>query len=146
MVGSAVGYETRSFTTFGAPIPVEGFDHRSRRDVLELAQLVRGRIARLHKVVPTALVAAAMRPSSAPAELRARIADLVEGLAAQQANLDVVDPQAIMERGVAQLVDREVLAVDGGTYRVRDRILLRYYARSITHLIAPRQPAAEPVG
>ena len=145
MVGSAVGYETRSFTAFGAPMSVEGFDHRSRRDVLELAQQVRGRIARLHKVVPTALVAAAMRPSSAPADLRGRIAALVDGLAARQANLDMVDPTAIMERGVAQLVDREVLAVDGGLYRVRDRILLRYYARSIKHLIAPLQPAAAPV-
>jgi glycerol-3-phosphate O-acyltransferase len=145
MVGSAVGYETRSFTVFGAPIPVDGVDHRSRRDVLDLAQQVRGRIARLHKVLPTALVAAAMRPSSAPADLRDRIAALVDGLVANQANLDSRDPRAIMDRGVSQLVDREVLAVDAGTYRVRDRILLRYYARSIAHLIAPRQPAAEPV-
>jgi glycerol-3-phosphate O-acyltransferase len=145
MVGSAVGYETRSFTTFGAPLPVEGYDHRSRRDVLDLAQEVRRRIARLHKVVPTALVASAMRPSSAPADLRARIAELVEGLVAQRANMDSVDPAEIMERGVAQLVDREVLAIDAGTYRVRDRILLRYYARSIKHLIPPLQPAAAPV-
>jgi glycerol-3-phosphate O-acyltransferase len=144
MVGSAVGYETRSFTTFGAPLPVEGYDHRSRRDVLDLAQEVRRRIARLHKVVPTALVASAMRPSSAPADLRARIAELVEGLVAQRANMDSVDPAEIMERGVAQLVDREVLAIDAGTYRVRDRILLRYYARSIKHLIPPLQPAAAP--
>src|SRR5215213_8978276 len=72
MIGSAVGYQTRSFTSFGAPIAIDGFDHRARRDVLELAHLVRSRISRLHKVLPTAIVAAAMRPSSAPADLRAR--------------------------------------------------------------------------
>jgi len=138
MVGSAVGYQTRSFTAFGAPLPVGGFDHHSRRDVLDLAQQVRARIAALHKVLPTALVAAAMRPSSQPADLKARIAEMVDGLRARHANLDSTDPQAIMEQGTASLVDREAIAVDGGLYRVRDRTLLRYYARSIKHLLEPR--------
>ncbi len=142
MIGSAVGYQTRSFTAFGAPISIDGFDHHSRRDVLELAHVVRGQISRLHKVVPTALVAAAMRPSSAPADLRARIADLVEGLRARGANLDATDPQEIMERGAELLVDRDAMAIDAGRYRVRDRTLLRYYARSISHLIAPLRAAA----
>jgi len=138
MVGSAVGYQTRSFTSFGAPLSVAGFDHHSRRDVLDLAQQVRARIAALHKVLPTALVAAAMRPSSQPADLKARIAEMVDGLRARHANLDSTDPQAIMEQGTASLVDREAIAVDGGLYRVRDRTLLRYYARSIKHLVEPR--------
>jgi glycerol-3-phosphate O-acyltransferase len=146
MVGSAVGYQTRSFTTFGEPLSVDGFDHRSRRDVLELAQTVRARISALHKVVPTAIVAAAMRPSSPPHELRARIAELVDILRERGANLDATDPQEIMDRGATLLVDRDAMAVDDGRYRVRDRTLLRYYARSIAHLIAPRQQAAAPVG
>jgi glycerol-3-phosphate O-acyltransferase len=146
MIGSAVGYQTRSFTTFGEPLSVQGFDHHARRDVLELAQTVRARISALHKVVPTAVVAAAMRPSSPPHELRARIAGLVDVLRERQANLDTTDPQEIMERGVELLVDRDALAVDNGLYRVRDRTLLRYYARSIAHLIAPRPKAAAPVG
>ena len=145
MIGSAVGYQTRSFTTFGEPLSVQGFDHHARRDVLELAQTVRARISALHKVVPTAVVAAAMRPSSPPHELRARIAGLVDVLRERQANLDATDPQEIMERGVELLVDRDALAVDNGLYRVRDRTLLRYYARSIAHLIAPRPKAAAPV-
>src|SRR5688572_11969927 len=41
MVGSAVGYQTRSFTVFGEPVSVKGFDHHTRRDVLDLAQLVK---------------------------------------------------------------------------------------------------------
>jgi 1-acyl-sn-glycerol-3-phosphate acyltransferase len=146
MVGSAVGYQTRSFTSYGAPLSVDGFDHRSRRDVLALAQLVRARISALHKVVPTAIVAAAMRPSSPPHELKARIAELVDGLRARQANLAETDPQEIMERGVELLVDRDAMAVDNGLYRVRDRTLLRYYARSIAHLIAPQRQAPAPVG
>jgi glycerol-3-phosphate O-acyltransferase len=145
MVGSAVGYQTRSFTTFGEALPVAGFDHHSRRDVLELAHQVRGRIAALHKVVPTALVAAAMRPSSQPADLKARIGEMVEGLRARHANLASTDPQAIMEQGTAALADREAIAIDGGLYRVRDRTLLRYYARSIKHLLEARAVAA-PVG
>jgi 1-acyl-sn-glycerol-3-phosphate acyltransferase len=145
MVGSAVGYQTRSFTSYGAPLSVDGFDHRARRDVLALAQLVRSRISALHKVVPTAIVAAAMRPSSPPHELKARIAELVDGLRERRANLAETDPQEIMERGVELLVDREALAVDNGLYRVRDRTLLRYYARSIAHLRTPQHQAPAPV-
>ncbi len=145
MVGSAVGYQTRSFTSFGAPVSVDGYDHHARRDVLDLAQLVRARIAALHKVLPTAIVAAAMRPSSPPHELKARIAELVDGLRARQANLAETDPQEIMERGVELLVDRDAMAIDNGLYRVRDRTLLRYYARSIAHLTTPRTPAPAPV-
>jgi glycerol-3-phosphate O-acyltransferase len=141
MVGSAVGYQTRSFTAFGAPLPIDGYDPKSRRDVLELAHVIRGQISRLHKVVPTALVAAAMRPSSLPADLRARIADLVARLRERGANLDITDPQAIMDAGTALLIDRDALALDDGKYRVRDRTVLRYYARSIDHLFEPaRQP------
>ena len=143
MVGSAVGYQTRSFTSFGSPLSVEGYDPKSRRDVLELAHVIRGHISRLHKVVPTALVAAAMRPSSPPAELRARVGELVDRVRERGANLDSTDPHAIVAQGTALLIDRDALALDDGKYRVRDRTLLRYYARSIDHLLEPsRQPGA----
>jgi glycerol-3-phosphate O-acyltransferase len=141
MVGSAVGYQTRSFTTFGTPLSVEGYDPKSRRDVLELAHVIRHNISRLHKVLPTALVAAAMRPSSPPAELRARVGGLVDRLREIGANLDATDPHAIVAHGTALLIDRDALALDDGKYRVRDRTLLRYYARSLDHLLEPsRQP------
>lgn len=141
MVGSAVGYQTRSFTCFGTPLSVEGYDPKSRRDVLELAHAIRKNISRLHKVLPTALVAAAMRPSSPPAELRARVAGLVDRLRESGANLDATDPHTIVANGTALLIDRDALALDDGKYRVRDRTLLRYYARSIEHLLEPtREP------
>jgi hypothetical protein len=50
-----------------------------------------------------------------------------------------------MERGAELLVDREAMAIDAGIYRVRDRTLLRYYARSIGHLLAPLPKTAAPV-
>ena len=63
MVRFAVGYRSRAIVTFGRPIPLDGYDPSSRRSVLDLSHLVRAAIGRLYKVLPTALVAAAMRPS-----------------------------------------------------------------------------------
>ena len=50
-----------------------------------------------------------------------------------------------MVSGADRLVDRDAMAVDKGLYRVRDRTLLRYYARSIAHLIAPVRQTPIPV-
>ena len=46
MVRYAVGYRSRAFVTFGAPITAGDRDVHSRSDVLELARLVRARIGR----------------------------------------------------------------------------------------------------
>ena len=73
MVRFAVGYRSRAFVTFGRPIPIDGWDPSSRRSVLELAHLVRTSIGRLYKVLPTALLAAAMRPSIERRELIDRV-------------------------------------------------------------------------
>ena len=84
---------------------------------------------------------AAVEPAARSA--RRAIAELVDGAArARSANLDETDPQEIMERGVELLVDRDAMAIDDGLYRVRDRTLLRYYARSLAHLIDAAAPAA----
>src|SRR5882757_10874448 len=63
MVRYAVGYKSRVFVTFGAPIPVSGVDPESRSDVLALARLVRTRMGDIYKVLPTAVFSACMRPS-----------------------------------------------------------------------------------
>ena len=76
MVRYAVGYRSRAFVTFGKPI--DGGRHRpdSRRAVLDLTHAVMDAIGRLYKVLPTAVVAAAMRPSITRRELeRARRRD-----------------------------------------------------------------------
>src|SRR5947208_6014276 len=63
MVRYAVGYRSRAFVTFGAPIPAGSINVHSRTEVLELTRVVRARIGSLYKVLPTAVFAAAMRPS-----------------------------------------------------------------------------------
>src|SRR6266850_14559 len=73
MVRYAVGYRSRAFVTFGAPIPAGDCDARSRSDVLELTRLTSARIGALYKVLPTAVFAAAMRPSIARRDLESRI-------------------------------------------------------------------------
>jgi glycerol-3-phosphate O-acyltransferase len=142
MVGSAVGYESRSFTTFGTPIPMKGWDPHSRRDVMALAHATRDAIGRLYKVVPTAIVAVCVRPAILRSELRQRIADLVGRLDAAGANLDVSDPATIEERGVASLENRGVLVGERHRVRVRDRFVLRYYAKTLEHLLNPSKRTA----
>src|SRR5437870_5511736 len=78
MVRYAVGYRSRAFVTFGAPIPAGDRDAQSRSDVLELTRLVRARVGALHKVLPTALFASAMRPSIARRDLEERIDRLID--------------------------------------------------------------------
>src|SRR5689334_13360328 len=50
MVRYAVGYQSRAFVTFGRPIPLEGHDPESRREVMDLAHQIRETIGRLYKV------------------------------------------------------------------------------------------------
>ena len=90
MVRYAVGYRSRAFVTFGAPIPVAGVrpavaQRRARAD----AHWSAARIGTLYKVLPTAVFAAAMRPSITRRDLEERIDRLIEELAAGDANLGV---------------------------------------------------------
>lgn len=140
MVAMAVGYKTRAFVTFGEPIPLDGYHHESRRDVLDLAHRTRDAIGRLYKVLPTALVAAAMRPSLTARDLEARVADLLGPLTESGANLAVRDARQAVDQGVTALVKRHVIHRTGGRIRVRDRLTLKYYARTIQHLIAAPSP------
>lgn len=135
MVGQAVGYRSRAFVTFGPAIPLGGFDPDSRRDLVALAHQVQDEIGRLYKVLPTALVAAAMRPQASRVELAARIDELLPGLAAAGANLAVRSGRQAVEEGAELLIGRGVLVSDRQRLRVRDRLVLRYYARTIQHLL-----------
>jgi glycerol-3-phosphate O-acyltransferase len=134
MVRYAVGYRSRAFVTFGAPISADR-DPQSRSDVLELTRLVRARIGALYKVLPTAVVAAAMRPSIARRDLESRIDRLIEELAARRANLGVTSGRQAIEEAAEPLETRGIIVVERGRFRVRDRSVLRYYARTIEHLL-----------
>jgi len=135
MVGLAVGYRSRAFVTFGTPIAVGAYDPDSRKDALDLAHLTRDTIGRLYKVLPTAMVASAMRPSIARADLESRIAAALDHLNATGANLLVRDVKHVVEDGVSRLEHRGVIQTSADRFRVRDRNVLRYYARSIQHLL-----------
>jgi glycerol-3-phosphate O-acyltransferase len=136
MVRYAVGYRSRAFVTFGPPMPAAGCDPESRSDVLELTRLVSTRIGSLYKVLPTAVFTAAMRPSITTADLESRIDRLIEELAARRANLGVTSGRQAIEEAAESLETRGIVVREDGRFRVRDRSVLRYYARTIEHLLA----------
>jgi len=136
MARHAIGYHSRAFVTFGEAIPLATVQPESRRDLVTLVHRVHDEIARLYKVLPTALVAAACRPQMTLAELRARLEAWLESLSATGANLAVSTARQAVEEGVGLLEERGVLVVEHRRIRVRDRIVLRYYARTIQHLTA----------
>ena len=135
MVRHAVGYQSRAFVTFGQPIPLGPFDPDSRRDLVTLAHRVHDAVGLCYKVLPTALVASAMKLQASRAELTERVSELLGELAALGANLAVPTAGAAVDEGLARLSDRGVLVEARQRIRVRDRIVLRYYARTIQHLV-----------
>src|SRR6266550_297447 len=135
MVRYAVGYRSRAFVTFGAPITAGDRDVHSRSDVLELARLVRARTGALYKVLPTSVFAAAMRPSITRRDLESRIDRLIEELAARHANLGVTSGRQAVEEAAEPLETRGIVVADRGRFRVRERTVLRYYGRTIEHLL-----------
>ena len=138
MVRHAVGYRSRAFVTFGPAIPLAPYDPDSRRDLVSLTHRVQDTIGRLHKVLPTALVAAAMRPAISRADLVSRVDELLAVLAAERANLAVRSASEAVEDGLELLAERGIVVIDGPRVRVRDRVVLRYYARSLDHLLRSR--------
>jgi glycerol-3-phosphate O-acyltransferase len=135
MVRYAVGYRSRVFITFGAAIPVSGIDPESKGDVLALTKIIRTRMGELYKVLPTAVFAASMGPSITKRELETRIDQLIEALAARRANLAVKSGREAVEFAAEPLETRGIVVYERGRFRVRNRSVLRYYARSIKHLI-----------
>ena len=142
MVRYTVGYQSRSIVTFGPPIRFEDYDPDDRRDMVRLKRRVRDAIGRLYKVVPTALVAAAVRPSITRAELEDRIEQLIGLLRSVGANLDVETGREAVDAATGPLALRGIIVVDGERIRVRERLVLRYYARSLDHLLAHRGESA----
>jgi glycerol-3-phosphate O-acyltransferase len=139
MVRHAVGYRSRAFVTFGEAIPLAPFDPESRRDLVTLTHRVQHDIGQLHKVLPTALVATVVGRQMSIADLRSGVASLLTSLAAAGANLATTDAAAAVEDGLERLSARAVLVVEGDRVRVRDRVVRRYYARTIEHLLHPKR-------
>jgi glycerol-3-phosphate O-acyltransferase len=142
MMRDAVGYRSRAFVTFGQPIHTCEYNNQSRSDILDLAHRTREAIGLLYKVTPTALVATAMRPSIGRRDLEGRVADLLDRLRERGANIGAVDGREAVADGLRAFHRRGVLVVENDVARVRSRSMLRYYARTIEHLLSPPSPRA----
>ncbi|HEY0874479.1 MAG TPA: 1-acyl-sn-glycerol-3-phosphate acyltransferase [Vicinamibacterales bacterium] len=137
MVRYAVGYQSRAFVTFGSAIDIRGIDPESRRDVMGLAHAIRDAIGMLYKVLPTAVLAAALRPSITRRDLEARCDTIIDTVAALGANMGVRSGREAVESATEALESRNIIHVErGGRYRIRERTVLRYYARTIQHLLS----------
>jgi glycerol-3-phosphate O-acyltransferase len=137
LVRYAVGYRSRAFVTFGKPIAIDGIDPENKRAVMDLTRHVRTEIGKQYKVLPTAVLAAAMIRSATRAELKSRIEGVLETLRSVNANLSVNSADEVLDFATEPLTTRNIIVVEQGRYRVRERNVLRYYARSLAHLLSP---------
>jgi glycerol-3-phosphate O-acyltransferase len=135
MVRYAVGYKSRAFVTFGTPMAID-IDPSSRREVLDFSRTVMTAIGRLYKVLPTAVIANAMRPSITRRDLEERADAIIDTLRMAGANLGVETGAQAADAAIEPLESRGVIVVDRGRVRVRDRHVLRYYAHTLDHLLA----------
>jgi len=76
-----------------------------------------------------------MRPSITRRELEERTTVLIETLASCGANIGVTGGPQAVDAAIEPLEGRGVIVADNGRLRVRDRNVLRYYARSLDHLL-----------
>ena len=137
LVRYAVGYRSRAVVTFGKPIAIDGIDGENKKAVMDLTRHIRAEIGKQYKVLPTAVLAAAMKPSVTRTELRSRIDGILGTLRSVDANLSVTSADEVLEQATEPLSTRNIIVVEKGRYRVRERNVLRYYARSLAHLLAP---------
>jgi hypothetical protein len=93
------------------------------------------KIGRLYKVLPTSVVAAAMRPSITRRDLEQRADTLIGTLETCGANLGVRSGAEAVDAAIEPLEARGILVMNRGRVRVRNRNVLRYYARSLDHLL-----------
>ena len=103
--------------------------------MLELGRLTRTSIGKLVKVLPTSVFATAMRPSITRRDSKARADAIIETLRAVGANLGVATGRQAVEEAAELLEARGIVVYERGRFRVRDRNVLRYYARTIEHLL-----------
>ncbi|MYI74730.1 MAG: hypothetical protein F4057_05245 [Acidobacteria bacterium] len=142
MVRYAVGYQSRAVVNFGAPLALGDCDPDDRRSMLQLSRRLRADIGRLYKVLPSALVSAAMRPSIGRSELEERIDRLIAILEMAGANLDVHSGREAVDAAAEAMEARGIIVIQGDRHRIRQRNVLRYYSRTIQHLLSDRGHSA----
>ncbi len=62
---------------------------------------------------------------------------MLDTLRSVNANLSVNTADEVLEQATEPLATRNIIVVEQGRYRVRERNVLRYYARSLAHLLSP---------
>jgi hypothetical protein len=67
--------------------------------------------------------------------LTGRIDSILDTLRATGANLSVKTGEEAVEAAAEPFETRGVLVIERGRFRVRERNVLRYYARTIEHLL-----------
>ena len=92
-------------------------------------------IGRLYKVLPAAVVASVMRPAITRRQLQDRADALIETIGSCGANLGVTSGAEALDGALEALEARGVIVTERSRVRVRDRNVLRYYARSLEHLL-----------
>ena len=112
LVRYAVGYRSRSFVTFGRPISLDGIDGNSRKAVLDLARHVRGEIGLQFKVLPTAVLAAALKSSLSRADLADRISAILDTLRAAGANLSVQSADEVLALASEPMATRNIIVIE----------------------------------
>jgi len=137
LVRYAVGYWSRAFVTFGKPIAIDGIDAENKKAVMDLTRHVRAEIGKQYKALPTAVLAAAMTRSATRVELKGRVNGVLDTLRSVNANLSVTSAEEVLDLATEPLATRNIIVVEKGRYRVRERNVLRYYARSLAHLLSP---------
>jgi len=78
-----------------------------------------------------------MTRSATRAELKGRIDGVLDTLRSVNANLSVNSAEEVLEAATEPLATRNIIVVEKGRYRVRERNVLRYYGRSLAHLLSP---------
>jgi hypothetical protein len=104
--------------------------------VLDFAHTVMDAVGRLYKVLPTAVIANAMRPSITRRDLEARADAVIDALRSRGANLGVASGAEAADSALELLEARGIIVVERSRVRVRERNVLRYYARTLDHLLA----------
>ena len=62
---------------------------------------------------------------------------MLDTLRAVDANLSVKSADEVLSIATEPLATRNIIVVEQGRFRVRERNVLRYYARSLAHLLSP---------
>lgn len=141
--------------SFGAPVSLReyvaarGLDFRTLdqparfAEVERLARLLMTKVGEVVPVLPVALVATVLLDAGAPLsllELKARVLDLTQRLAARGAHVHIprADQDYAAEVGLRMLRLRHLIDENDGLYAMKpdEGVLLRYYANSIAHLLA----------